>query len=117
MAADEHGDGAVAAGPTHCDPVDELEVGTLAVRDPRSVESPASLLAVVADRNRDQHAGLPADAHRPEMIPAAERPERPPHRWTGGTTAGRQLAREGSTPGIPNRCPTSLRPPSSGGRP
>src|SRR5262245_55482620 len=46
--------------PTPCsarsEPVDELQVRLLSITDAGAIQSPASLFAVVADRNRDQDA-------------------------------------------------------------
>ena len=55
---DQHRSRSPAARPARRDPVDALDVALLAVRDPGPLERPARLLAVMADRDRDepQHA-------------------------------------------------------------
>jgi hypothetical protein len=51
---DQHGDGLAAPGAPRLDAVDDLHVALLAVGQLRAVERPAGLLAVMADRDRDQ---------------------------------------------------------------
>src|SRR3954452_4908550 len=61
---DEHRGGPAATCPAHGNPVDELQVRLLLVGDASTIERPASLLAVVTDRDRDQDiwsAGGPQD--------------------------------------------------------
>ena len=62
--SDEHRDGLSAARAPRRDPVYALHVSLLAVGQPAALERPARLLAVVADRDRDQaqRAGVAARA-------------------------------------------------------
>ena len=57
----EHRHGPPAARPPGLPDVDHLEVALLGERDPRAVQRPAGLLAVVADRDRQESRRHGAD--------------------------------------------------------
>jgi hypothetical protein len=56
IAAHQDRNGPPAPCSTRSEPVDELQVRAFLVSDACPIQSPASLFAVVADRNRDQVA-------------------------------------------------------------
>ena len=74
-----------AAGALGGDPVDALHVALLAVGNPGALERPARLLAVVADRDRDE------PQHHARAYGASGAPELPPGERRGCTVAPAML--------------------------
>ena len=121
VVGDEQRRRAAAAGAPDVRPVDHLQVGLLAVRDLRSLERPARLLAVVADRDRDQTRGLTRHGrkrmtHRHAFTPRLRTAPAPALRLAG------DAPRVGGGRGARRRLPLQLgpllpAPGRSGGQP
>jgi hypothetical protein len=68
IAAHQNRNGRPTPSSTRSEPVDELQVRLLSIPDARAIQGPASLFAVVANRNRDQDARRAGWAHLDQII-------------------------------------------------